>query len=68
MPGRAARNWDQDTMEGDLNQEQLLANRRNQMIDTAQHNYMDEEYYKSRNFDLANIEVPMLSVANWVSR
>ncbi|KIX09655.1 uncharacterized protein Z518_00736 [Rhinocladiella mackenziei CBS 650.93] len=51
MPGRAARKW--------------VANRRNQMADTTGHKYMDEEYYRSRGFDLASIEVPLLSVANW---
>lgn len=54
-------------MEGDLSFNELVANRRDQTFDTAQHQYLDEEYYSSRNFDLEDIEVPILSVANWVS-
>ncbi|KAJ5190117.1 uncharacterized protein N7498_009102 [Penicillium cinerascens] len=47
--------------------EALVSNRRDQTKDTAAHKYMDEEYYKSRNFDLSSIQVPLLSVANWTS-
>ncbi|KAJ5660672.1 uncharacterized protein N7484_000044 [Penicillium longicatenatum] len=65
MPGRAARKWGDDTLEGDLHPEALVSNRRDQTKDTAAHKYMDEEYYKSRNFDLSSIQVPLLSVANW---
>ncbi|KAH8430247.1 uncharacterized protein LDX57_007916 [Aspergillus melleus] len=65
MPGRAARKWGDDTLEGDLTEEELVKNRRNQTLDTAEHRFMDEDYYQSRTFDLANIEVPLLSVANW---
>ncbi|KAI9034801.1 Alpha/Beta hydrolase protein [Aspergillus affinis] len=65
MPGRAARKWGDNTLEGDLDPETLVKNRRNQTLDTATHKYMDEEYYKSRNFDLSDIQVPLLSVANW---
>jgi hypothetical protein len=67
MPGRAARHWGEDTIEGDLDAEQLRKNRRDQTVDTAVHRFMDEEYYKSRSFDLGEIDVPLLSVANWVS-
>ncbi|KAJ5240511.1 uncharacterized protein N7469_002102 [Penicillium citrinum] len=65
MPGRAARKWGDDTLEGDLDPETLGKNRRNQTLDTATHKYMDEEYYKTRNFELSDIQVPLLSVANW---
>ncbi|KAL1611046.1 hypothetical protein SLS59_000683 [Nothophoma quercina] len=64
-PGREARKWGLDTLEGDLDEEMLKRNRRNQMLDTAAHRYRDEEYYKSRDFDASDIEVPLLSVANW---
>lgn len=67
-PGRKARDWGVDTLEGDLDEETLQENRRNQMLDTATHRFRDEEYYKSRDFDASDIEVPLLSVANWVSR
>ncbi|EXK24493.1 hypothetical protein FOMG_18783 [Fusarium oxysporum f. sp. melonis 26406] len=64
-PGRSARNWGEDTLEGDLDDETLLENRRDQTIDTAVHKFRDEEYYRTRDFDVEAIEVPLLSVANW---
>jgi hypothetical protein len=66
MPGRKARQWGDDTLEGDLDEATLVKNRRDQTQDTAVHKFMDEEYYKTRNFDLESIETPLLSVANWV--
>ena len=27
--------------------------------------FRDEDYYSSKNFDLADVKVPLLSVANW---
>ncbi|KAL4971274.1 Alpha/Beta hydrolase protein [Aspergillus desertorum] len=65
MPGRAARKWGDDTLEGNLTEAELVRSRRDPMKDTAVHKFMDEEYYKSRTFDLGAIEVPLLSVANW---
>ncbi|KAJ5984825.1 hypothetical protein N7522_012021 [Penicillium canescens] len=65
MPGRKARQWGDDTLEGDLDEATLVKNRRDQTQDTAVHKFMDEEYYKTRNFALESIEVPLLSVANW---
>ncbi|KAJ4351114.1 uncharacterized protein N0V89_006453 [Didymosphaeria variabile] len=64
-PGRAAKNWGLDTLDGDLDEKTLITNRRNQMEDTASHRFLDEEYYASRNFEVEDIEVPLLSVANW---
>ncbi|USP81343.1 X-Pro dipeptidyl-peptidase protein [Curvularia clavata] len=64
-PGRAAQGWGFDTLDGDLDEATLIANRRNQMEDTEKHRYLDEEYFSSRNFDVQDIEVPLLSVANW---
>lgn len=66
-PGRASRQWGDDTLEGDLDEQTLFSNRRDQTKDTAAHRFMDEDYYDTRNFDLSSIEVPLLSVANWVS-
>lgn len=66
-PGRSARNWGEDTLAGDLDEETLLKNRRDQTVDTAVHKFRDEEYYRTRDFDVEAIEVPLLSVANWVS-
>ena len=64
--GRALRNWGPDTIEGQLSQEDLQQNRQDQCMDTVKRKYRDEDYYKSRDFDLEDIEVPLLSVANWV--
>ncbi|KAB8246776.1 Alpha/Beta hydrolase protein [Aspergillus flavus] len=64
-PGRASRQWGDDTLEGDLDEQTLFSNRRDQTKDTAAHRFMDEDYYNTRNFDLSSIEVPLLSVANW---
>ena len=35
-------------------------------MDTAKYKYRDDEYYKTKDFAIEDIEVPMLSVANWV--
>lgn len=42
-----------------------LENRRDQNIDNRENRFRDDEYYASKEFDLQNIEVPTLSVANW---
>ncbi|KAH7133855.1 Alpha/Beta hydrolase protein [Dactylonectria macrodidyma] len=65
LAGRAARNWGPDTLEGSLTEEELQASRRSQPEDTAKYKFRDEEYYKTRDFKLSDIEVPLLSVANW---
>ena len=64
-PGRAASNWGPDTIEGDLSEEELAANRRDQTIDNRVHRFRDEPYYASKEYDMNDIEVPLLSVGNW---
>jgi predicted acyl esterase len=64
-PGRQAANWGPDTIEGDLSEEELERNRQDQTIDTAKFRFRDEEYYASKEYDMADIEVPLLSVGNW---
>ncbi|KAH6652285.1 Alpha/Beta hydrolase protein [Truncatella angustata] len=64
-PGRAARKWGDDTLEGDLDEDTLLKNRKDQTLDTAVHKFRDEDYYQTRDFDVEAIETPLLSVANW---
>ena len=66
LAGRAARTWGDDTLEGDLPADALEQNRRDQTIDTAEHVYRDDDYFASKDFNLGDIEVPLLSVANWV--
>ncbi|PIG87060.1 X-Pro dipeptidyl-peptidase (S15 family) protein [Aspergillus arachidicola] len=64
-PGRAARNWGPDTLEGDLSGEELLANRNDQTIDNVVNQFRDEPYYASKEYNMEDIKVPLLSVANW---
>lgn len=66
LGGREARKWGDDTLEGDLPVDVLEANRRDQTIDTAKYRYRDEDYFASKDFNLEDIEVPLLSIANWV--
>ncbi|KAI8625328.1 X-Pro dipeptidyl-peptidase C-terminal non-catalytic domain-containing protein [Xylariaceae sp. FL1651] len=55
----------EETIEGDLPDEVLVKNRQDQTVDNAKHKFRDEEYYASKDFRLEDIEVPLLSVANW---
>ncbi|KAF1816416.1 alpha/beta-hydrolase [Eremomyces bilateralis CBS 781.70] len=64
-PGRAANNWGPDTIEGNLTPEELEKNRKDQCHDNATHSFREELYYASKEYDLGDIEVPMLSVGNW---
>lgn len=64
-PGRADRQWGKDTIEGDLSDNELLAKRHDQTLDNLQNRFMDQEYYSSRDYDMSDIEVPLLSVGNW---
>lgn len=64
-PGRAARNWGPDTIEGDLPEEELAANRQDQIHDNTVHQFRDEPYYASKEYNMGDIQVPVLSVANW---
>ncbi|EWG46172.1 hypothetical protein FVEG_06737 [Fusarium verticillioides 7600] len=64
-PGRNARNWGPDTIEGDLPEEELEANRQDQTIDNQVNRFRDEAYYASKEYDIGDIEVPLLSVGNW---
>lgn len=64
-PGRNARNWGPDTIDGDLSESQLLANRNDQNTDNSDNYFRDDIYYASKEYNMADIVVPMLSVANW---
>lgn len=65
LAGRKARNWGPDTIEGDLSEEELLKNRNDQNIDNANNKFRDQPYYASKEYNLDDIQVPLLSVANW---
>ena len=64
-PGRQASNWGPDTIEGDLPDDELQASRRDQTVDNQKNRYRDDPYYASKEYDMGDIEVPLLSVGNW---
>ncbi|KAJ4319260.1 hypothetical protein N0V84_006451 [Fusarium piperis] len=64
-PGRSSRNWGPDTIEGDLPEEELEANRQDQTKDNLENRFRDQAYYASKEYDMGDIEVPLLSVGNW---
>ena len=66
LGGRNEHNWTTESLEGVLTAEELKVNRADQAEDTARWRFRDEDYYLSKDFNLADIEIPVLSVANWV--
>ncbi|KAK3325683.1 X-Pro dipeptidyl-peptidase C-terminal non-catalytic domain-containing protein [Apodospora peruviana] len=55
----------EDTIEGDLPDDVLVANRRDQTLDNETNRFRDDPYYATKDYNLGDIEVPLLSVANW---
>ncbi|KAH8691272.1 Alpha/Beta hydrolase protein [Talaromyces proteolyticus] len=53
------------TIEGQLAEKELLDNLRDQTVDNVTNEFTDQEYYASREYTLEDIQVPLLSVANW---
>lgn len=64
-PGKSEQNWGPNTIEGDLSEEELSLKRRDQLIDNQNNQYRDQPYYASKEYDMGDIEVPLLSVGNW---
>lgn len=64
LPNRSKNQRGPDTIEGDLPEEELENNRRDQLIDNSSNFFRDDEYYASRDYNLEDIEVPLLSVGN----
>ncbi|KPI35037.1 Cocaine esterase [Cyphellophora attinorum] len=64
-PGRKASNWGPDTIEGDLPEQELASLRNDQNVDNFANSFRNQPYYASKEYNLADIEVPLLSVANW---
>lgn len=64
---RTHRNWGPDTLDGTLSEDEMQKNRRDPSVDVVKARYRDDPYYFANQFQLENIEVPLLSVANWVS-
>ncbi|GAA6037993.1 hypothetical protein JCM8097_009530 [Rhodosporidiobolus ruineniae] len=53
-----------ECLEGVIPPEELAKLRADQTIDNRNHRYLDEPYHASRTYNLGDIEVPVLSVAN----
>ncbi|EMC98769.1 hypothetical protein BAUCODRAFT_103232 [Baudoinia panamericana UAMH 10762] len=64
-PGRAAQGWCSDTIEGSLEETELRTNCHDQTLENVQNCFMDQEYYSSRDYEMSDIQVPLLSVGNW---
>ncbi|KAI0023549.1 X-Pro dipeptidyl-peptidase C-terminal non-catalytic domain-containing protein [Xylariomycetidae sp. FL0641] len=64
-PDGPASRAQEETIEGTLPEAALAANRQDQTVDNATHRFRDEAYYASKEFRPEDIEVPLLSVANW---
>lgn len=54
-----------ETLEGNLSEEERAENRQDQTVDNRNHRFRDEEYYASKEYDMGDIDVPLLSVGNW---
>lgn len=63
--GRTNRRWGLDTIEGNLDEDELHANCHDQTVENSKNHFLDDEYYSSRDYNLSDIKVPMLSVGNW---
>jgi predicted acyl esterase len=64
-PGRAASGWCQDTIEGDLSDEELTHNQEHLLDGPKASKFRDGDCYAFREFNLTDVKVPVLSVANW---
>lgn len=64
-PGRKANDWGIDTIEGDLPEEERESLRRDQNDDNVANKFRGDVYYASKEYDMGDIRVPLLSVANW---
>jgi len=67
LPGRAARNWGEDTIEGDLTPEELDMNTETIADEVLKARYTDDPFFATRELKLEDITIPFLSVGNWGS-
>ncbi|KAK1053621.1 hypothetical protein LTR74_016214 [Friedmanniomyces endolithicus] len=65
LAGRAERGWGADTRAGDRAPGELEASRNDQRLDNERYAFYDHEYYASRDYNMSDIKVPLLSVGNW---
>ncbi|MCJ1445190.1 MAG: hypothetical protein MMC23_005695 [Stictis urceolatum] len=56
--------WE-DTIEGDLSEEERQKSCNDQNVDNENNQFRDDIYYASKEYDMGDIKVPLLSVANW---
>ncbi|KAJ9130731.1 Acyl esterase [Pleurostoma richardsiae] len=54
-----------ESIEGNLPEAERAQNRQDQTVDNRENRFRDDEYYASKEYDLGDIEVPLLSVGNW---
>ncbi|KAK3045596.1 hypothetical protein LTR09_012834 [Extremus antarcticus] len=59
-PGRSSSNWGIDTIEGYLEDSELVQNRQDQTIDNVENRFRNDEYYASKEYDLDDIKVLLL--------
>ncbi|KAF4974958.1 hypothetical protein FZEAL_8221 [Fusarium zealandicum] len=64
LGARSGRDWGTDSLEGVVPNEELVANLADQSFGTTQFKFWNGEYYKSREYKLAGVQVPILSIAN----
>ncbi|KAK4194892.1 putative acyl esterase [Triangularia verruculosa] len=50
---------------GEMDEKELENSRRDQRVDNRVNNFRDEEYYSEKEYDLGDVQVPLLSVGNW---
>ncbi|KNB01365.1 hypothetical protein FOXG_04629 [Fusarium oxysporum f. sp. lycopersici 4287] len=65
LPGRAARPFGPDTIEGDLDEIELKTQRVDPIESIRENRYRDSPYFSRSHYDLRDITTPFLSVANW---
>ncbi|GAB1733832.1 hypothetical protein NU195Hw_g9005t1 [Hortaea werneckii] len=65
LPGRAASGWCPDTIEGDLSSEELTRNQEHLLKGPGATPFRDGDCFATREFDLTDVKVPVLSIANW---
>lgn len=54
-----------ESLEGTLPAEERVQNRQDQTVDNQKNRFRDDEYYSSKEYDMGDITIPLLSVANW---
>ncbi|EMC95494.1 hypothetical protein BAUCODRAFT_543523 [Baudoinia panamericana UAMH 10762] len=57
--------WKIEPVDGPISDERRAELRNDQVVDNASNKFRDDQYYSSKEYALEDIEVPVLSVANW---